>query len=142
MHESFKIQQESYWQEVQTLEEKAKEGLQGEREKMRQRQSVLIESLRTELAEQQASCLIHQKERDEFQEELRKMMVLKRQQEEDHQEQTRSLRGELVKCQNEIGGLKKENSLLKDTGDLLRTDAAPEIQASAQFQEPEGQHRR
>nr|XP_056711087.1 protein FAM184B [Euleptes europaea] len=141
-HENFKIQQESYRLEVQTLEEKAREALQGELEKIRQRQSLLIESLRTELAEQQASCVIHKKEKEELQEELRNTMLLKRQQASQCGEQTQSLKDELVKCQNEICGLKKENSLLKDTVDLLRTDVTLQKQTSSQLQEPECQHRR
>ncbi|XP_054855561.1 protein FAM184B isoform X2 [Eublepharis macularius] len=138
--ETFKIQQESYRQEVQSLEEKAREALQSELEKMQQQQSLSIESLRAELSEQQVSCIAHKKEKEELQEELRNVMVLKRQQEGNNLDQIQSLKDELVKCQNEICGLKKENSLLKDTVDLL-TEAAVQKQTSLQLEE-EGQHRR
>ncbi|KAL8207580.1 UNVERIFIED_CONTAM: hypothetical protein K2H54_059205 [Gekko kuhli] len=138
-HESFKVQQDSYRQEVQALEEKAREALQSELEKRRQWQSSLIgtlESLRTELAEQQASCVLHKKEKDELQEELRNAM------EEENHDQAQSLKDEVVKCQSEICGLKKENALLKDAADLLRAEAAFQKQTSGQLQGPEGQHRR
>ncbi|XP_077157587.1 protein FAM184B isoform X5 [Paroedura picta] len=138
-NESVRVQQESYRQEVQALEEKAREAVQSELGSRRQRQSVLIESLRTELAEQRATCGIHRTEKDELQEELRNAMVLKRQQEESDHAQIQSLKDQVVKCQNEISGLKKENALLKGTVDLLRADAALHKQVSGPLQEPEGQ---
>ncbi|XP_060103260.1 protein FAM184B [Heteronotia binoei] len=135
--ESCKAQEESCRQE-----EKAREALQSELEKRWQQQSLLIDSLRTELAEQRASCILHKKEKDELQEELRSVTVLKKQQEEKNQDQVESLKDEVVKCQAEICGLKKENALLKETLDLLRADAALQKQTSGELQEPEGQHRR
>uniref|UniRef100_A0A803SL91 Family with sequence similarity 184 member B n=1 Tax=Anolis carolinensis TaxID=28377 RepID=A0A803SL91_ANOCA len=59
-----------------------------------------------------------------------------------YQNQIKSLKDELEKCQNEISGLKKENSLLKDTMDLLSVDVERQKQTSTQLQDRENQQRR
>ncbi|XP_061439455.1 protein FAM184B isoform X1 [Rhineura floridana] len=137
-HDSFKVQQQSHSLEIRALEEKAREELERELERMQKPQSLLIDSLRMELSEQQ----INNKEKDKLQEELKNMMAVKRQEEENHQNQIKFLRDELEKCQSEMSGLKKENSLLKDTKDLLSVNVELQKQTSGHLQDRESQLRR
>ncbi|XP_066489025.1 protein FAM184B [Tiliqua scincoides] len=139
-NDRFKEQQQSHSLEMQTLEEKAREELQSKLERMQKQQALLIESLRMELSEQRVSCVTHKKEKEELQVELKNMMATERQQEGSYQNQIKSLKDELEKYKNEILGLKKENSLLKDTMDLLSVDVELQKQTSAQLQDK--QHRR
>ncbi|XP_061439458.1 protein FAM184B isoform X4 [Rhineura floridana] len=136
-HDSFKVQQQSHSLEIRALEEKAREELERELERMQKPQSLLIDSLRMELSEQQ----INNKEKDKLQEELKNMMAVKRQEEENHQNQIKFLRDELEKCQSEMSGLKKENSLLKDTKDLLSVNVELQKQTSGHLQDRESQLR-
>ncbi|XP_060134958.1 protein FAM184B isoform X3 [Zootoca vivipara] len=137
-NDGFNIQQQSHSLEMQALEEKAREELESKLERIQKPQSLLIESLRRELSEQQ----IKNKEKDELQEELKAMMTAKRQQEENCQNQMKSLKEELEKCRHENSGLKKENVLLKDTMELLTVDVELQKQTSAQLQDKESQQRR
>ncbi|XP_034627870.1 protein FAM184B isoform X4 [Trachemys scripta elegans] len=137
--DSIKIQHQSHRLEVQALEEKAKKELQGELERIQKQQAALIETLRMELSEQYASCTGHKKQMEELQMELKNVRALKKQQVGSNQNQITFLNEELEKCQNEIAGLKKENSLLKDTMELLSPDL--QKQKSTQLQDKEKQHR-
>nr|XP_060633900.1 protein FAM184B isoform X1 [Anolis sagrei ordinatus] len=141
-NDRFKMQQQSHHLEVQALEKKMREELQIEFERIQNQQTLLIESLKMELSEQQISCMTHSKEKEELQGELKNTVAAKRQQEASYQNQTKSLKDELEKCQNEISGLKKENSLLKDTMDLLSVDVERQKQTSTQLQDRENQQRR
>ncbi|XP_053258742.1 protein FAM184B isoform X2 [Podarcis raffonei] len=137
-NDGFNIQQQTHSLEMQALEEKAREELESELERIQKPQSLLIESLRRELSEQQ----IKNKEKAELQEELKAMVTAKKQQEENCQNQMKSLKDELEKCQHENSGLKKENVLLKETMDLLTVDVERQKQTSAQLQDKESQQRR
>ncbi|XP_033016821.1 protein FAM184B [Lacerta agilis] len=137
-NDGFNVQQQSHSLEMQALEEKAREELESKLERIQKPQSLLIESLRRELSEQQ----IKNKEKEELQEKLKAVMTAKRQQEENCQNQMKSLKDELEKCQHENSGLKKENVLLKDTMDLLTVDVELQKQTSAQLQDKESQQRR
>nr|XP_008109509.2 PREDICTED: protein FAM184B isoform X3 [Anolis carolinensis] len=141
-NDRFKMQQQSHQLEVQALEKKTREELQIEFERIQNQQTLLIESLKMELSEQQISCMTHSKEKEELQGELKNTVAAKRQQEASYQNQIKSLKDELEKCQNEISGLKKENSLLKDTMDLLSVDVERQKQTSTQLQDRENQQRR
>uniref|UniRef100_A0A8D0GMG7 Family with sequence similarity 184 member B n=1 Tax=Sphenodon punctatus TaxID=8508 RepID=A0A8D0GMG7_SPHPU len=79
-NDHFKVQQQSHRLEVETLEEKARQELQGELEQLQKQHAVLLDSLRMELSEQRASCSCHKKEMEELQEELKNMRALKKQQ--------------------------------------------------------------
>ncbi|XP_030419742.1 protein FAM184B isoform X4 [Gopherus evgoodei] len=135
-----KIQHRSHRAEVQALEEKAKKELQGELERLQKQQAALIETLRMELSEQYASCTGHKKQMEELQTELKNVRALKKQQEGSNQNQITFLNEELEKCQNEIAGL-KENSLLKNTMDVLSPEMDSQKQKSTQLQDKEKQHR-
>ncbi|TFK05951.1 musculoskeletal embryonic nuclear protein 1 [Platysternon megacephalum] len=139
--DSIKIQHQSHRLEVQALEEKAKKELQGELERLQKQQAALTETLRMELSEQYASCTGHKKQMEELQTELKNVRALKKQQEGSNQNQFKFLNEELEKCQNEIAGLKKENSLLKDTMELLSPEMDLQKQKSTQLQDKEKQHR-
>ncbi|KAG6935005.1 family with sequence similarity 184 member B, partial [Chelydra serpentina] len=139
--DSIKIQHQSHRLEVQALEEKAKKELQGELEQIQKQQAALIETLRMELSEQHASCSGHRKQMEELQTELKNVRALTKQQEGSNQNQIKFLNEELEKCQNETAGLKKENSLLKDTMELLSPEIDLPKQESTQFQDKEKQHR-
>ncbi|XP_044873238.1 protein FAM184B isoform X2 [Mauremys mutica] len=136
-----KIQHQSHRLEIQALEEKAKKELQGELERIQKQQAALIETLRMELSEQYASCTNHKKQMEELQTELKNVRALKKQQEGSNQNQITFLNEELEKCQNEIAGLKKENSLLKNTMELLSPEMDLQKQKSTQLQDKEKQHR-
>ncbi|KAM9143350.1 protein FAM184B isoform 3-T3 [Pangshura tecta] len=136
-----KIQHQSHRLEVQVLEEKAKKELQGELERIQKQQAALIETLRMELSEQYASCTGHKKQMEELQTELKNVRTLKKQQEGSNQNQITFLNEELEKCQNEIAGLKKENSLLKNTMELLSPEMDLQKQKSTQLQDKEKPHR-
>ncbi|XP_039396801.1 protein FAM184B isoform X7 [Mauremys reevesii] len=136
-----KIQHQYHRLEVQGLEEKAKKELQGELERIQKQQAALIETLRMELSEQYASCTGHKKQMEELQTELKNVRALKKQQEGSNQNQITFLNEELEKCQNEIAGLKKENSLLKNTMELLSPEMDLQKQKSTQLQDKEKQHR-
>ncbi|XP_050803400.1 protein FAM184B isoform X1 [Gopherus flavomarginatus] len=135
-----KIQHRCHRAEVQALEEKAKKELQGELERVQKQQAALIETLRMELSEQYASCTGHKKQMEELQTELKNVRALKKQQEGSNQNQITFLNEELEKCQNEIAGL-KENSLLKNTMDVLSPEMDSQKQKSTQLQDKEKQHR-
>ncbi|XP_042322539.1 protein FAM184B [Sceloporus undulatus] len=141
-NDRFKLQQQSHHLEVQALEEKAREKLQTEVESIQNQQTLLIDSLKLELSEQQLSYMTHSKEKEELQVELKNVVAAKRHQDLNYQNQIKSLNDELEKCQNEISGLKKENSVLKDTMDLLTVDVELQKQTSAQLQDRENQQRR
>ncbi|XP_032656702.1 protein FAM184B [Chelonoidis abingdonii] len=135
-----KIQHQFHRVEVQALEAKVKKELQGELERVQEQQAALIETLRMELSEQYASCTGHKKQMEELQPELKNVRALKKQQEGSNQKQITFLNEELEKCQNEIAGL-KENSLLKNTMDVLSPEMDSQKQKSTQLQDKEKQHR-
>ncbi|XP_042667954.1 protein FAM184B isoform X3 [Centrocercus urophasianus] len=141
-NETFKIQHQSHRLEMQTLEERAKKELQDELEQIQKQQTLLLGSLRVEISEQQTSCTNLKKQIEELQMELRSVRTLKKQQEGSSQNQIRSLHDELEKCQSEISELKKENSLLKDTMELLSAELETQKQEPAQLQDKERQHKR
>ncbi|XP_052538781.1 protein FAM184B isoform X4 [Tympanuchus pallidicinctus] len=141
-NETFKIQHQSHRLEMQTLEERAKKELQDELEQIQKQQTLLLGSLRVEISEQQTSCTNLKKQIEELQMELRSVRTLKKQQEGSSQNQIRSLHDELEKCQSEISELKKENSLLKDTMELLSAELETQKQEPAQLQDKEKQHKR
>uniref|UniRef100_G3TF41 Family with sequence similarity 184 member B n=1 Tax=Loxodonta africana TaxID=9785 RepID=G3TF41_LOXAF len=68
---SLQIQHQTHRLELQALEEKARQELQGERERMQAQQTLLLESLRQELSEQRATCSEHQKDLVALQAQLR-----------------------------------------------------------------------
>ncbi|XP_019382166.1 PREDICTED: protein FAM184B [Gavialis gangeticus] len=139
---SIKIHDQSHRLEIRALEEKTKNELQGELEKIQKQQTQLLESLRMDLSEQQESCASHRKQIEDLQMELKNVWSLKQHQEGNSQNQIKSLNDDLEKCQNEISGLKKENSLLKDTMELLSAQVDLQKQEAAQLQDREKQHRR
>nr|XP_048704724.1 protein FAM184B isoform X2 [Caretta caretta] len=139
--DSIKIQHHSHRLEVQALEEKAKKELHGELEQKQKQQAAWIETLRMELSEQYASCTGHKKQMEELQTELKNVRALKNQQEGRNQNQIKFLNEELEKRQNEIAGLKKENSLLKDTMELLSPEMDLQKQESTQLWDKEKKHR-
>uniref|UniRef100_A0A7M4EA11 Family with sequence similarity 184 member B n=1 Tax=Crocodylus porosus TaxID=8502 RepID=A0A7M4EA11_CROPO len=139
---SIKIHDQSHRLEIRALEEKTKNELQGELEKIQKQQTQLLESLRMDLSEQQESCASHRKHIEDLQMELKNVWSLKQHQEGSSQNQIKSLNDDLEKCQNEISGLKKENSLLKDTLELLSAQVDLQKQEAAQLQDREKQHRR
>ncbi|XP_048797152.1 protein FAM184B isoform X2 [Lagopus muta] len=141
-NETFKIQHQSHRLEMQTLEERAKKELQDELEQIQKQQTLLLGSLRVEISEQQTSCTNLKKQIEELQMELRSVRTLKKQQEGSSQNQIRSLHDELEKCQSEISELKKENSLLKDTMELLSAELETQKQEPALLQDKERQHKR
>ncbi|KAJ6651305.1 hypothetical protein lerEdw1_021098, partial [Lerista edwardsae] len=112
----FQEQQQSHNLEIQNLEEKAREELQSELEKMQKQQALLM--------------VVAQQDLDQGQHEG------------SYQNQITSLKDELEKYQNEMLGLKKENSLLKDTMDLMSVDVELQKQTSTQLPDRENQHRR
>ncbi|XP_044801993.2 protein FAM184B isoform X4 [Bubalus bubalis] len=77
---SLQIQHQAHWLEMQALEEKARQELQGELERMQAQQALLLESLRQELAEQRAACSEHQKDLEVLQTELRALDSMGRRQ--------------------------------------------------------------
>ncbi|KAH0616286.1 hypothetical protein JD844_027297 [Phrynosoma platyrhinos] len=131
-NDRFKVQQQSHHLEVQALEEKAREMLQTEVERIQNQQILLI--------------VLIQQERSMCMKKLQEAILDADRQVFSHdasyQNQIKSLNDELEKCQNEISGLKKENSLLKDTMDLLSVDMELQKQTSAQLQDRENQQRR
>ncbi|XP_038255975.1 protein FAM184B isoform X1 [Dermochelys coriacea] len=139
--DSIKIQHHAHRLEVQALEEKAKKELHGELEQTQKQQAAWIETLRMELSEQYASCTGHKKQMEELLMELKNVRALKKQQEGSNQNQMKFLNEELEKCQNEIAGLKKENSLLKDTMELLSPEMDLQKQESTQLWDKEKKHR-
>ncbi|XP_036620650.1 protein FAM184B [Trichosurus vulpecula] len=139
---TFQIQHQSHQLELQALEEKASKDLQGERERIQKQQALLLDSLRLELSEQHASFISQQKEIEELETELKNLRGLKKQQEGSSQSQINSLTGTVEKCQREMAGLKSENSLLKETLQLLSTEAEMQKQGAIQLQERERQQRR
>ncbi|XP_072476443.1 protein FAM184B isoform X2 [Notamacropus eugenii] len=139
---TFQIQHQSHQLELQALEEKASKDLQGERERIQKQQALLLDSLRLELSEQHASFISQQKEIVELETELKNLRGLKKQQEGSSQSQINSLTGTVEKCQREMAGLKNENSLLKETLQLLSAEAEMQKQGAIQLQERERQQRR
>nr|XP_008510067.1 PREDICTED: protein FAM184B-like [Equus przewalskii] len=77
---SLQIQHQAHRLELQALEEKARQELQGELERMQAQQALLLESLRQELSEQRAACSEHQKDLEVLQAELRALSSSGRQQ--------------------------------------------------------------
>nr|XP_020848360.1 protein FAM184B isoform X3 [Phascolarctos cinereus] len=139
---TFQIQHQSHQLELQALEEKASKDLQGERERIQKQQALLLDSLRLELSEQHSSFISQQKEIEELETELKNLRGLKKQQEGSSQSQINSLTGTVEKCQREMAGLKNENSLLKETLQLLSAEAEMQKQGAIQLQERERQQRR
>ncbi|XP_038609078.1 protein FAM184B isoform X2 [Tachyglossus aculeatus] len=141
-NQSIKIQHRSHQMEIKALEDKASRDLVEERERSQKQQALLLDSMKLEISEQRGACTRHQKQLEEVQLELAKSRGLKRQQEGSNQNQISSLTGELEKCQSDISGLKKENSLLKDALQLLRTEAESQKQEAERLQDRQRQHRR
>ncbi|XP_068925367.1 protein FAM184B isoform X2 [Petaurus breviceps papuanus] len=139
---TFQIQLQSHQLELQALEEKASKDLQGERERIQKQQALLLDSLRLELSEQHASFISQQKEIEELETELKNLRGLKKQQARSSLSQINSLTGTVEKCQREMAGLKNENSLLKETLQLLSAEAEMQKQGAIQLQERERQQRR
>ncbi|XP_070469200.1 protein FAM184B isoform X1 [Equus przewalskii] len=136
---SLQIQHQAHRLELQALEEKARQELQGELERMQAQQALLLESLRQELSEQRAACSEHQKDLEVLQAELRALSSSGRQQaigqcpgdSEDHTVtaeergdpgQAGSPKGSAEQGPSEGGGLRAENSQLKDTVRRLRAE--------------------
>ncbi|ETE63377.1 hypothetical protein L345_10860, partial [Ophiophagus hannah] len=148
--DKFKAQQQSHFQEMQALEEKARKVLQSELNRMQKQQTLLIDSLRKQLSEQQVSSMNHSEVKEKLQEKLKCLMGVQKQQarfllhgnEERYQEQIQLLKDELEKCQKEISELKKKNSLLKDAVDLLNGDVALQKQTVPVLQGRENQEKR
>ncbi|XP_063165925.1 protein FAM184B [Candoia aspera] len=140
--DKFKAHRQSHIREMQALEDKARKVLQSELQRMQKQQSLLIDSLRKELSEQQVSSMVRSKVEEELQEELKNLMGVQKQQEESYQAQVQSLKDELEKCQKEISRLKKENSLLKDAVDLLSGDVELQKQSASELQGRENQEKR
>ncbi|XP_028939101.1 protein FAM184B isoform X2 [Ornithorhynchus anatinus] len=141
-NQSIEIQHRSHQMEMKALEDKASRDLEEERERSQKQQELLLDSMKLELSEQRGACTRHQKQLEEVQLELAKSRGLKREQEGSNQNQIGSLTGELEKCQSDISGLKKENSLLKDALQLLRTEAESQKQEAERLQDRQRQHRR
>ncbi|XP_042530720.1 protein FAM184B [Dipodomys spectabilis] len=96
---SLQIQHQAHLLELKALEDKARQELQEERERMQAQQTLLLESLRQELSEQRAACSEYQKDLEVLRAELRALGSLRRQQvinpcpenSEDHTENTEAL---------------------------------------------------
>ncbi|XP_069350496.1 protein FAM184B [Eulemur rufifrons] len=147
---SLQIQHQAHRLELQALEEKARQELQEERERMQAQQTLLLESLRQELSEQQATCSEHQKDLEALQAELRALGNLSRQQatgqcpgdSEDHAVATEELGGpgqagspEGAAAEEEPGGLREENAQLKDAVRRLRAEAEQHQQEALQLRD-------
>ncbi|XP_073093900.1 protein FAM184B isoform X5 [Manis javanica] len=68
---SLQIQHQAHQLELQALEEKAQQKLQGELGRVQAQQALLLDSLRQELLEQRAACSEHQKDLEALQADLR-----------------------------------------------------------------------
>ncbi|XP_078534548.1 protein FAM184B isoform X2 [Lissotriton helveticus] len=140
--ESLRHQNQSHRLEMQTLEEKANNELQAERDRVLKQQTAHLDSLRAELSEHQISCSNQRKQIEELLNELKHLKGLRKHQAKSNQGQTISLLDELNNCQNEISVLKKENSLLKNSAELLSAEIEIQKQEAAKFHEKEERHRR
>ncbi|KAM8969675.1 protein FAM184B isoform 5-T9 [Sarcophilus harrisii] len=136
------MQLQSHQRELQALEEKASRDLQGERERAQKQQTLLLDSLKLELAEQHTAFVSQEEKIEELEAELKNLRGLKKQQEGSSQSQISALAGTVEKCQREMAGLKNENSLLKETLQLLSAEAEMQKQGAVQLQERERQQRR
>ncbi|XP_030048049.1 protein FAM184B [Microcaecilia unicolor] len=141
-NESFKREHQSHRLEIQALEKRAKQELHRECERLQKQHSLPLDSVRAELSEQKISCASHKKQIEELLQELKHLKGLKKQQEESKQNQLKTLNDELGKCCSEISALKKENSLLKETMELLSTQAELQKHEAMQLQEREKQQKR
>nr|XP_033785807.1 protein FAM184B isoform X2 [Geotrypetes seraphini] len=129
-NDSLKREHQSHRLQIQALEKKAKQELQREH------------SVRAELSEQKNSCASHKKQIEELLQELKHLKRIKKQQEESKQTQMKTLNDELDKCCSEVSALRKKNSLLKDSMELLRAQAELQKHEATQLQEREKQQRR
>ncbi|XP_012493909.1 PREDICTED: protein FAM184B [Propithecus coquereli] len=150
---SLQIQHQAHRLELQALEERARQELQEERERMQAQQTLLLESLRKELSEQQATCSEHQKDLEALQAELRALGSLSRRQatgqcpgdNEDHAIATEvrggpgqagsPAGGAAEEGPSEAGGLREENAQLKDAVRRLRAEAEQHQQEALQLRD-------
>ncbi|XP_045406597.1 protein FAM184B [Lemur catta] len=142
---SLQIQHQAHRLELQALEEKARQELQEERERMQAQQTLLLESLRQELSEQQAARSEHQKGLEPMQAELRALGSLSRQQatgqgpgdNKDHAiaTQERGGPGQAEEGPSEAGGLREENAGLRDAVRRLRAEAEQHRQEALQLRD-------
>uniref|UniRef100_A0A8C9AHT4 Family with sequence similarity 184 member B n=1 Tax=Prolemur simus TaxID=1328070 RepID=A0A8C9AHT4_PROSS len=142
---SLQIQHQAHRLELQALEEKARQELQEERERMQAQQTLLLESLRQELSEQQATCSEHQKDLEAMQAELRALGSLSRQQatgqcpedNKDHAIATeeRGGPGQAEEGPSEAGGLREDNARLQDAVRRLRAEAEQHRQEALQLRD-------
>ncbi|OWK07079.1 hypothetical protein Celaphus_00018643, partial [Cervus elaphus hippelaphus] len=151
---SLQIQHQTHRLEMQALEEKARQELQGELERMQAQQTLLLESLRQELAEQRAACSEHQKDLEVLQTELRALESMGRRQvitqcpgdsenragtseEEGGPGQAGSPKGKsAAELQPREGcGLREENSQLKEAVRRLQAEVEQHQQEALQLRD-------
>nr|KAF6500000.1 family with sequence similarity 184 member B [Molossus molossus] len=148
---SLQIQHQAHLLELQALEEKAQQELQGEQERMQAQHALLLESLRQELWEQQAVCSEHQKDLEALRAELGALGSCDRRQaigqcagdSEGHTDTAEERDGPgpagPPKGADEQpageGCLRRENSQLKDTVRRLRAEVEQHQQEALQLRE-------
>ncbi|XP_042840808.1 protein FAM184B [Panthera tigris] len=149
---SLQVQHQAHRLELRALEEKARQALQGERERTQAQQALVLESLRQELSEQRAACSGHQKDLEVLQAELRALGSLGKPQataqcpgdSEDHAVaaedaggpgQAGSPKGAAEPGPSEGCDPWEENSQLKDAVQRLRAEVEQHQQEALQLRE-------
>ncbi|XP_007955553.1 protein FAM184B [Orycteropus afer afer] len=149
---SLQIQHQTHRLELQALEEKARQELQGERERMQAQQTLLLESLRQELFDQRAACSEHQKDLAALQAQLRALGSSGQQQtssrptgDSEDQALPTEEQGEPSRASSPTGpfeeglskgcGLWEENLQLKDTVQRLRAEVEQHRQEALQLRD-------
>ncbi|XP_041131660.1 protein FAM184B-like isoform X2 [Polyodon spathula] len=147
--ERLREEQQSHRMALQTLEEKASEGIVAERQRMEKQQRSLLESQKVELTQQHAGwcrqvAQRHMKQIEDLQTELstRRQLDMQQQQEGARQNPFQSLRNQLEEYQSVVCCLKSENAHLKDQLASLSSEVQFRKQEVFQLQNTEEQQRR